>query len=496
MFNLVRNELTKIFSKVSTYVILGLLVLGAFGWGALYRFLMNFDDTIYYEDHVSEYEFLLDERKYALRGYTEGTWGYAFCAQDIAVYELLIEYYEANPKGGNWADEAAWNWCDVTFGMTPAYISPDGYGTWDEIQEDWEDGRLQDDTEISITQELYDTAQARLAQLKTWLLEDDWRGFYTAMQAEPDMPEKRVEMYRSLLAENVNPADYNHWMVQVWEDYYYSYYEVQSYDEMLAEGMEVSQASYDKAKALRDISWYRIENKMEHCVLDSTDASTDYTFHSNAWSAYYGSAGLVSFLGILMAIIAGSIVASEFSEGTIKFLLINPTKRQRIFWSKWIAVMIFVVIGTLGLLLCSGLSMMIFFGTDGLSAQYIHLEEGKLIFTNAFSLVLQEYFRYFVEAVVLTIVAFSISSIFRNAGVAIGISIGVFTMGNTVTTVLAMLKQDWGRYLIFANMDPLGIAKGRSVFPHHSVELCWIVLAVHVVLFLWTARDAFVRREV
>lgn len=45
---------------------------------------------------------------------------------------------------------------------------------------------------------------------------------------------------------------------------------------------------------------------------------------------------LVTLLALVMIVVAGGIIANEFSQGTIKFLLINPVRRGKILWSKYL----------------------------------------------------------------------------------------------------------------------------------------------------------------
>ncbi|MBO0440175.1 ABC transporter permease [Candidatus Enterococcus ikei] len=55
---------------------------------------------------------------------------------------------------------------------------------------------------------------------------------------------------------------------------------------------------------------------------------------------------MTSFLNLFIVVVAASIVAEEFSRGTIKFLLIRPYTRSQILFSKFVACLIYSVIGT------------------------------------------------------------------------------------------------------------------------------------------------------
>ena len=52
------------------------------------------------------------------------------------------------------------------------------------------------------------------------------------------------------------------------------------------------------------------------------------------------SAGIGSIVVLLTVIVAAGIVASEFSQGTIKMLLSRPVKRWKILTSKYLTVIL------------------------------------------------------------------------------------------------------------------------------------------------------------
>ncbi len=62
---------------------------------------------------------------------------------------------------------------------------------------------------------------------------------------------------------------------------------------------------------------------------------------------------MTSFLNLFVVIVAASIVAEEFSRGTIKFLLIRPFSRSQILFSKFVVCLIYSVIGTVILYISS-----------------------------------------------------------------------------------------------------------------------------------------------
>ena len=239
---------------------------------------------------------------------------------------------------------------------------------------------------------------------------------------------------------------------------------------------------------------YRLEHNIDIDVNSTMSNSTDGA--TNFWSAMSMSTSLISLVGLLVIIIAGSCVANEFSQGTIKFLLINPVKRWKILFSKYFTVITFgyIMIALLFVVMIPFAG--IFLGFDSISAPYLYISDGNVHEMSPFLHIIKLYLLNSVDVVVMATMAFALSSLFKSSALAIGT--GVFCMmgGSTLIQILSMLKQDWARYLIFANTNLASIYEGKSLFPQHSLTFALVVIAVHMVIFLLTAWDGFTKREV
>lgn len=239
---------------------------------------------------------------------------------------------------------------------------------------------------------------------------------------------------------------------------------------------------------------YRLEHNIDIDVNSTMSNSTDGA--TNFWSAMSMSTSLISLVGLLVIIIAGSCIANEFSQGTIKFLLINPVKRWKILLSKYFTVITFgyIMIALLFVVMIPFAG--IFLGFDSISAPYLYISDGNVHEMSPFLHIIKLYLLNSVDVVVMATMAFALSSLFKSSALAIGA--GVFCMmgGSTLIQILSMLKQDWARYLIFANTNLASIYEGKSLFPQHSLTFALVVIAVHMVIFLLTAWDGFTKREV
>lgn len=215
------------------------------------------------------------------------------------------------------------------------------------------------------------------------------------------------------------------------------------------------------------------------------------------WTSFASSTSVVTFIGLLIIVIAGGIIASEFSNGTIKFLLINPRTRGKILLSKYVTV---ITIGYIMIVLCyiiSLISAIIFFGTEDMGAMYVKTSAGVTKAVSGFTYIFEQYLLSSVYVVVMATFAFAISSVVKSSSLAIGLGIFAMSMGENAVQILKMaFNIDAGRYTIFANSNLQTIAMGQTIFPGQTLGFAITVIVIHMFVFLLTAWDGFVRRDV
>ncbi|EOR25613.1 ABC transporter permease YhcI [Niallia nealsonii AAU1] len=100
-----------------------------------------------------------------------------------------------------------------------------------------------------------------------------------------------------------------------------------------------------------------------------------------------------------------------------------------------------------------------------------------------------------ISLIMLTTMAFMISSVFRNSSLAIGISIFLMFMGNTVTFLLANWF-DWAKYLLFANTDLTQYFDGTPLVSGMTLFFSIIMLLVYFIVFIGLAFWVFKKRDV
>lgn len=298
-------------------------------------------------------------------------------------------------------------------------------------------------------------------------------------------------------------------------DWRYSQVEIymQSSDDALMQqrlrdaGSSWNEETLEEAINLAAVAKYRLENNIGVNPADSFLQAPDAALYayggffyemsggSDFWNAAVNSVSLLVLVGVFAIVIAGTTVASEFSSGTVRLLLICPVKRWKILFSKY-AMSLLIMLGMTVAVFVLSLTASAFCGIGDAFLPAVCAANGEVYTVSPYLLLLREYGYELLGMTVMMTVAFSLSTLTRAPAMAIGISVLMGAFGTTVSLLLRGFEIDAGRYLLFSNLDLKGIIEGTSVYPHQTVGAAVLVILLHMAVLLLTAYDAFVRREI
>ncbi|MBC1573000.1 ABC transporter permease subunit [Listeria booriae] len=220
--------------------------------------------------------------------------------------------------------------------------------------------------------------------------------------------------------------------------------------------------------------------------------------------------GISMFLVALFSIvIASSVVASEFSFGTIKLLLIRPYKRWEILLSKYIVVMLYAVALALFTLLITYLisGVLTSFGSLTQDVSDIiptYSENGDILNTGltAINALSTQLGFFLVELIFSMSIAFMVSSLLRSQALAVGIGLFLLFINSIAGGITLMLaeKFEWFKYIfvtplyyINTNSNAMGSMEINSGL---STGLAIGILAVYYVVFMALSFIFFQKRDV
>ncbi len=172
---------------------------------------------------------------------------------------------------------------------------------------------------------------------------------------------------------------------------------------------------------------------------------------TNAYDYMYFVMEIMSFLIIAYSVIlAANMIAGEQSSGTMKMLAIRPYKRYKIMFSKILATMFFAFIFMIVTTIVSLITGVIIYDLNSLpilavfNAKYVFSISAPLLYLIYFACV-------FIKVWIFVMIAFTISTIFRNGILSTIVSIMLYFVTMVLTFVAS--GANWIKYIVTANFD-------------------------------------------
>ncbi len=470
---LIQNEWRKQFRKVSVWVMLLILFLAAVGFA-----LLNSTEDFEYGRVESSDDYLRSQIQYYQRLLEEKNPG----DEERLYYEKQVELYQL--------------YLDLKL-----------------PSDDW---RLRRELVESALDAKYDGNTERYETLLRILRENDVAGYYRLLRADgealagTDAELARIvtDFYDYCIEHEVVP-DQSDWRYPVASQIMADRRTVLAQERLRDGGKKWDESAWSEARDRLAVLEYRLEKGLSVNPADSFTAGEDdmglgslvasgYGANRSGgkfWDSMAGTASVMSLICMLSIIFAGGVVANEFSAGTIKFLLVSPVTRKKILFSKYVCMLLLLLL-MVGILFVGSVLGSLPGGPAQVFAPAVTARDGQVHLTSPFLLLFREYLLSGVEVLVMMTLAFAISSLFRNSALAIGISLFGYFAGSLCVSILYMLGLDWVRYLLFANLNFSAIAAGSTGIAHQSLPVAIVVVVLHMIVFLLTAMDAFDNREV
>nr|WP_263325618.1 ABC transporter permease [Neobacillus sp. Marseille-Q6967] len=215
----------------------------------------------------------------------------------------------------------------------------------------------------------------------------------------------------------------------------------------------------------------------------------------NIWTFVKDSSELILAAGLFTIVVSAGIVASEFNWGTIKLLLIRPINRSKILLSKYLTVLLFALLMVAILFIFSSVLGAILFGMPEKALPYLNYVNGRVVEQSMVLYLLIYYGLSSIQMIMLTTMAFMISTVFRNSSLAIGLSLFLMFTGDQFTALLS-LKFSWAKYILFANTDLMQYVEGFPLLEGMTMSFSIIMLLIYYLFFLFLAFYVFKKRDV
>ena len=228
------------------------------------------------------------------------------------------------------------------------------------------------------------------------------------------------------------------------------------------------------------------------------------------------SASSMEMVTLLLIVLAGGIISTEFSAGTVKLLLITPHRRKKIFWAKAVVLLEITLIAAAAVFVLSFLLCGVFTGFQGIGDMQVMTLFGRVCRFPYLLYIVLRYLVMLLPVLAYGALALMMSAVTRNSGASIAVTLLLMFGSEIVMTLISAYTAYAGgaipgiKFLFFANTslgNYLPSAAGgmmtaafgtTTLLPDGTMTLGFsvVVLLVYTACFLWIARDSFCRRDI
>ncbi|WP_455675840.1 ABC transporter permease subunit [Pradoshia sp.] len=207
--------------------------------------------------------------------------------------------------------------------------------------------------------------------------------------------------------------------------------------------------------------------------------------------------GLISFITLFTVIVCSGMVASEFSDGTIKQLLIRPHKRWKILLSKYVTSILFAGMLLLSLLVSGYLVGIAFFGNGSFTAEVPDPAlSGGMVEVGGYFM---DMLLYWIPGFFIIItIAFMLSTLFKTTSIAVGVAVFILFASSTLNIIILNLveRYSWMKFILFPHLDLRSLFLFDFSYEDASIGFSLGLLVVYYLLFIALTFFVFKRRDI
>lgn len=249
----------------------------------------------------------------------------------------------------------------------------------------------------------------------------------------------------------------------------------------------IFQSRYELERNITEAKYFLYNGKLsiDYATIDRLD---------NGWSFMNFAKVIILLLILIFSIVlASGMIAGEYSDGTMKLLLIRPYKKWQVLLSKILAVFLVALVFLIAAFILSLIIGFVGWGLEGRAVLSIFNATTPLIL-NQFSAMLLGYLFGFFEIMVYAMIALMVSTCFKSRSGAVSISMVIYFAAQLLSVLLGQFA--WYKFILFNNTNLfMYFAGGPSLNDKNflfslAVTIIYTVIVIAASFFTFIKRDA------
>lgn len=259
--------------------------------------------------------------------------------------------------------------------------------------------------------------------------------------------------------------------------------------------LQQENAKFREEAAKPDALKIEIKQAEEHLLLNQYYLDHNIPPSTSAWSFTVDQVRNIVFaVSLISVIIAGEIVAAEFVTGTIKLLLTRSASRTKIYFSKYIAAVLFGLLLSAAGILASVLLGGFIFGFGGLADSFYFVKDHAVGELPILQALLGGFVLNLPFLLIAITLAFMISAAFRSTTFSIVISLLISLAGFVIS--IAMDGWAWTKFFVFSHTDLTPFVYGSPSLDNVSLGFSLVFIGLHLLLMHLISYPMFTKRDV
>ncbi|MPQ43609.1 ABC transporter permease subunit [Clostridium tarantellae] len=230
-----------------------------------------------------------------------------------------------------------------------------------------------------------------------------------------------------------------------------------------APGIQSDRMNYEEYKEIYNKNKIDLQEKIDRDWYSLNNNIPQLEFITDARTLVNSTYNIFVILTILLLIIiGGGVVASEFSKGTIRLLIIRPVARWKILLSKLLSLFIIaygtIIVSVIISMITSGFIL----GLNSLQTAVVKTIGGKIVEVPYVQYILTEILMSSASVLFIISVVFMISTLAKSTALAVSISTILYLIAMPLTLILGFSNEKWivNTIIPYINQSMINIMHG------------------------------------
>ena len=211
----------------------------------------------------------------------------------------------------------------------------------------------------------------------------------------------------------------------------------------------------------------------------------------------------ISLISLIIVVLGGAIVSSEFSKGTIRLLVIRPNKRYKLLLSKFLSLIVLTIIFGLIAYTTTFITTGLAFGFNNLLVNDLTSVGNQVIQQSFLTNTISNTLIMLIPVMFIGTISFFLSTVTKSTALSVGLSIFILMGGTLAIALLSVIKfpfidLTFLPYLDFSQfLNKLDLIKNYEMYQiYYTFNKAILVLLIWSIIIYLISNFIFCKKDI